>query len=196
MVNCARVAKINSHPCGSIQRLQTTHAYSQFSGFVLRFPSQHVVVAAVTIVQKGAHRTEKVQCGSKGLAHRFGEKQLLSGPDTLLVQGREQRKPASYVMVAQSARRLFDVGFEVKNSAAVFGVPRAGHLRELLDNIVPFPQKKLGQKFVVQTTEKVAIPGNIPAVEQRNSEFDVLRVELIALGQGPRSRTQLHPQVP
>ena len=48
----------------------------------------------------------------------------------------------------------------------------------------------------MQPIKQLAVSGDKAAIEERDSEFHVLRIELVALGQSPRSRPQLHPQVP
>src|SRR3954468_4534902 len=60
MMQGASVAKIGPHPSGSVERRRVF--YSDMAGrrFILRFPGQHVVVAALAIMQKSANGSQKI----------------------------------------------------------------------------------------------------------------------------------------
>ncbi len=48
----------------------------------------------------------------------------------------------------------------------------------------------------MQAIKEITISCHVPAIEQRNREFDVLLIELVAFGQGAGGRAEFHPQVP
>ena len=79
---------------------------------------------------------------------------------------------------------------------AVFGVARASDLGQLLDDVIPFPLKKLGKDFVVQSQEKFRVPGHVAAVEKRNRKLNILRVKSLAFGKSTGGWTELEPQIP
>src|SRR5439155_4471353 len=71
-----------------------------------------------------------------------------------------------------------------------------GDFRKLLNDVIPFPQKEFRQELVMQPHKELTVSSNMPAIQQRNGEFNILRIELVALGQGPRGWPQLQTQVP
>jgi hypothetical protein len=102
-----------------------------------------------------------------------------------LVHRRNQRQPAGHVVIAQSARRLFQIGLKMIRRQPVFPMPLARYLRQSLQQRLRFPHHHLGNQLVMEFPEKVAVAGKIAAVEKRNGEFRVIRVVAIALGQTP-----------
>ncbi len=72
----------------------------------------------------------------------------------------------------------------------------ARDLGQALQQSLGFPHHQLGNYLVMQPPEQVVIACEITAVEERNGELSVVGVVAVALGQRPRSRTQLQPQVP
>src|SRR5262249_51068067 len=122
----------------------------------------------MAIMQKGAHRTQKFERWGESLTYRLRKKRFLRRPGVLLIDGGEQREPTPYVVVAQSSRSFFDVGFQMKNCVAVFSVAGTCDFCELLDDVVPFPQKEFWQNFVMQAREDLAISSYKAAIEKRD----------------------------
>ena len=52
----------------------------------------------------------------------------------MLVSPRQPRKPASHVVIADSARNLFDIRLEMEDGLAKLFVSQLGSLRELVDD--------------------------------------------------------------
>jgi hypothetical protein len=150
VMHCARMAEINPHPGGGIDLARNFDPDVPLGGFILRFPGQHVVISPLSIMQKGAHRTEELVGGTKALTSRIGQNRLPARPGAFFVHGGEQRKPSSHVIVAQPSRGLFHIGLQMKNRVDVFGVPGTLHFREMLNNLVTFPQEELWQHLIVQ----------------------------------------------
>src|SRR5579885_1494689 len=138
----SRVPKINSHPRSRVQMLRIVQSDVARSGFVLRLPGEHIVIAALAVVKECADRGQEVE-GWTQLCVRLGRHGIRSGPAAVSIQGGERRHPAGNVVIAQTAGRLFDIWFKVKNRVAVLGVPRARDLRQLLDNVAALANKKL-----------------------------------------------------
>ena len=69
-------------------------------------------------------------------------------------------------------------------------------LAQVLDQILALAPDQLGNGLFVQLGEKFAIARQIPAVEQRDGELNVIGIQLFAFGQIARGRTKLQPQVP
>src|SRR5690349_10534707 len=96
----------------------------------------------MAVMQKGADRTEKVECRIQWFAAEFRLARFRRRPGPLFVQGRKQREPGSYVVIAQSPGRFFHVWLKMKNRVAVLGVTGAGDFGELLNNVVAFAQEE------------------------------------------------------
>src|SRR5215470_13169373 len=103
----ARVAKINAHPGGGIEPFGFFYADFSGSGFVLRFPGEHIVVAALAIMQKGAYGGQKLERGSEPVSRRIGKWRGRTG--AFPIECRKQCHPRRDVIVSQSAGSLFDV---------------------------------------------------------------------------------------
>src|SRR5204862_3427059 len=84
----------------------------------------------------------------------------------------------------------------MENRIAIFRMPRAGDFGELLDDVIALAQEKLRQDLVMQALKKLSISSDVPAVEQRNCEFHILRIELLAFRQRAGRGTNLHAQIP
>src|SRR6266571_7855354 len=192
----ASMAKINSHPSGRIQLLCAIYANAARGGFVLRLPCEHVVIAALAVMEERANRTEELQCRRKFVLRGIWQQRFRCRPSPLLVNSRKQRHPAGYVVVTQASGSLFDMRFQVKHRVSVLRVAGTGHFRKLLNDVVPFPQKEFRQELVVQAEKQLRVSSHRPAIEQRNSELHVLGIELLALRQRACGRPQLHAQVP
>ena len=192
----ARVPEINSHPSGGIDLVSRLRADTAGGSFVLRLPGQHVVVTALPVVKKCSHRSQELERGHQFGLRGFRQQRLRRRPAAFLVHRGKQRHPAGDVVVAQSARSLLDVRFQMKHCVSVLRMARARHLRQLLDNVVPFPQKKLGQDFFMQPLEQLAVSGDMPAIQEGNRELDILRIELLAFIESSRGRTEFQPEIP
>src|SRR6266496_1841892 len=117
-------------------------------------------------------------------------------PLALAIQPRKQRHPHSQVVVAKPAGRLFHIGLEMEHGVSILRMTGTSDLRKLLNDVVAFAQKEFWQELVVQSLEQFSIAGNVPAVEKRDGEFDILRIKLLAFRQSARRRPQLHAKVP
>ena len=117
-------------------------------------------------------------------------------PLAVPIQRRKQRHPQSHVVVANAARRLFHVRLKMKNGIAVLRMARSRDLGELLDDVVPFANKKFGENVLVQMLKQFPVTSHGATVEERNRKLHVLHIKLLAFGQGTGRRPQLHTKVP
>src|SRR6266567_1310787 len=177
-----RMTKIDSHPGRGIQTLCAAYPDTALRRLVLGLPGEHIVVPSLAVVKKYAQGTEKFKSRREALARRLRQQSFRIRPGTLLIHRREQRHPAGHVVVAQTSGRLFDIGLQVKYGVPVFRVAGSGYLRQLLDNVVPFPHKELGQNFIMQPVKQLTLSGDKTAIEQRDSELHVLSVEPVTFG--------------
>src|SRR6266496_1084609 len=117
-------------------------------------------------------------------------------PLALAIQPRKQRHPHSQVVVAKPAGRLFHIGLEMEHGVSILRMTGTSDLSKLLNDVVAFAQREFWEELVVQSLEQFSIAGNVPAVEKRDGEFDILRIKLLAFRQSARRRPQLHAKVP
>ena len=84
----------------------------------------------------------------------------------------------------------------MKNRLAVFLMPRAGEAGELLHQGFGFANHHPGKDAGAETLEEFFVAANVPAVQKRNVEFDVVAVKFPAFGEGPRGGAYAKMQVP
>ncbi len=84
----------------------------------------------------------------------------------------------------------------MKDGVAKLVMTRARQLRQVLNEGVAFAPHQPGNRFFAQPRKKLAISGQIAAIEERNRELDVIRVEAFAFSQSPRHRTEFQTQIP
>src|SRR5437667_6455806 len=164
-MNSAGVAEINPHPSSGIEALRFLHADIAGCGFVLRFPSKHVVIAALPVVKKCTDRSQELQRRRQFLVTWPLLKRLRRRPLTGTIKPREQRHPRSNVVVAEPAGRLFHVGLKMEHGVSILRMAGTSDFGELLDDVISFPQKEFWQHFFVQSLEQFSIAGNVPAIE-------------------------------
>ena len=73
---------------------------------------------------------------------------------------------------------------------------RAREVGQPLHDRPRFARHQLGNQLVVQPREKLAVARKIAAIQQRDRELHVVRIESLALGKRPRRRAQFQPQIP
>ena len=140
MMNRARVAEVQTHPfrgaegfsvaitrCSNRAR-RVRHAYFLRGRSVLRFPGQSIVVAIVAEMQKASNGHQGVERRPKRFLKRGRQDRVVAGPHMILLDRGQQREPANHIVIAQSARPVLYIGFQVEDGASELAVPRAGRV--------------------------------------------------------------------
>jgi len=96
------------------------------------------------------------------------------------------------VGITQSSRAVFQIRLEMKDGVAVFEMADTGYLSQTLRQNIGFATNHLHQALVMQTAEQPVISGEEAAIEERDSELDIVLVEARAVVKGTRRRA--HPQ--
>ena len=147
-------------------------------------------------MQKAADGHQEIERGIETRAQPWGQELGFVRPGGLFFHGGDESEPVGKIVIAQAARTVFDVGLEVEDGVAEFVVAGTSEIGEPLHDRPRFARDELRNRLVVQASEKFAIAREIAAIEQRNCEFDIVRIEFLALGQGARRGAQLEPQIP
>ena len=146
-------------------------------------------------MKKTTRRHQELQSRVQLLPHRRPQRASI-WPIAQLAHGGDQCQPASHVVIAQPARRLFHIRFQVKNRLPEFPMPLPRHFGQPLQQWLRFPHHQLGNYFLVKPREQVAVARQVAAIEKRNGEFGVVRIKTVAFRQRPRRRAQLELQIP
>ena len=96
----------------------------------------------------------------------------------------QQVQPVGQLVIAQTARALFDIGFEMEDGVAVFLVARAGQIGKFMHDAAPLPQCDFGQRLRLESLIQPVVAGDKAAVEQGEGEFDIIRIVAIAFLEG------------
>ena len=176
-IDDAGVAIVGAHPVGGISGAASFQADGVGGSFVLRLPVERVVVATMTEVEKTAGGGEEVE-GGLGIATCALEYTSgLAGPLLGLLEVKEHGEPDGEVVVAQAAGTVLEVGLEVEDGVAEFGVAGAGDFAELLGDGVPLAQEEVREHSLVKLLVEGKMPGKEAAVESGQSEFEVDGIE-------------------
>ncbi len=81
-----------------------------------------MATAPLAVMQECAHRAQKLHRWAELFARGFLQQSFFGGPGALFVHGGEKRHPAGNVVVAETARCLFDVRLKMKDGAAILRV--------------------------------------------------------------------------
>src|SRR5712692_1125415 len=150
---------------------------------LLELVSQVVVVALLLDVQKAAHGGEKFERPPASGFERQRPLAFRLHPASGSVELGDQGQPAAYLIVSQAPGGFLEVGLEVKDRVAVLAVPAARHFEEVRNKVLTVPRHQLGDCTVVEERKKPSVTSEIPAVEKRDAEFQIVAIELAALGE-------------
>ena len=106
------------------------------------------------------------------------------------------RQPAAHMIVAQPARSFLEVGLEVKNRAAVLLVPPARHPCKIAHQLFAITRHQLRHDLVMKTHEQALIARQVPAVEQRNAELEVIGLKAATIAKRASGVSDPKPKVP
>ena len=189
------MAEVNPHPIrrGEIGRIRRTN--SPRRRFILRFPAQRIVIAPMPEMQKTPRRHQKFQSRIQLLPHRLPQ-QTGVGPVAQLSHRRNQRQPASHVVIAQPAWSLFQIRLEMEHCLPELSMPLVRHLSQPLQQRFRFPHHQLWDHFIVKPREQFTVARQVAAIQKRDGEFSVIWIKAIAFRKHPRCRAQLEFQVP
>ena len=147
-------------------------------------------------MQKAANGHLEIERGVESAAGGDWQQGLGLGPPAKLFHGGDQGEPTGNVIVAQAAGTVFHVRLEMKDRVAEFVMAGACEFAQILDECVAFAGNQSGNGFFAEAQKKVAITGQIAAIEEGNCEFKVVRIETFALGKGTSGGTEFQAQVP
>ena len=97
----------------------------------------------------------------------------------------EDGEPDREAVVPQPARTILEIGFEMKDGVAEFGVARAGNFTQLLGDGGPFAQHEARKSDLVQLLVKGKLTGKKAAVEGSKGKFQIIRIEAAGLFHRP-----------
>ena len=195
-IDDARVPVVGAHPVGGIGGAAGFQADGARGGLVLRLPVEGVVVAAVAEVEKTSGGGEEVEGGFGVAAGALEDAAALARPLLGLLQVEEEGEPDGEVVVAQAAGTILQVGFEMKDGVAEFGVAGAGDLAELLRDGVPLAEDEAGKGDLVELLVERKLAGEEAAVESGEGEFEIVGVEAAGFLDGARAGAGAQADVP
>ena len=165
-------------------------------GIVLGLPRERVVVPYMTEVKKAARGHQEIQRRLEWSMQRDWKKGSFVGPASLLINRRNQCEPASEAVVSKPARAVLHVWLKMKNGIAEFVVAGAREVRQPLDDYTRLARYQLWNHGAVEAVENPFITGQIAAIQQRNRELHISRVESLAFGESARRGAELQFQIP
>jgi hypothetical protein len=158
-IDDAGVAIVGAHPVSRVGGAAGLEADAVGGGFVLGLPVEGIVVAAVAEVEKTSRGGEKVEGRFGVAAGAVEDAAAMARPLLGLLEMEEQGEPDGEVVVAQAAGAVLEVGLEVKDGVAEFGVADAGYLAQLLRDDVPLAQEQVRHHGLVELLVKREMPG-------------------------------------
>ena len=146
-------------------------------GLILRLPVERIVVAAVAEVEETAGGGKEVEGGFGVSASALEDAAALARPLLGLLEMEEQGEPDGEVVVAEAAGTLLEVGLEMEDGVAVFGVAGASDLSQLLGDGVPLAQDQAGEDSLVKLLVERELAGKEAAIEGGEGELEVVGIE-------------------
>ncbi len=182
-MNQARMLKVDAHPLRSGKDFAAADSDSLLGGFILGVPGECIVVARMAEMQKAARRHQKIERVVERLLQRRRQERACFGPGTGFFDRGNQRQPTSQIVIAQAARAVFDVRFEMKYGVAEFVVARAAEIGKPLHDLARLARYELGNQIIMKSFENGRIARKITAIEQRDRELDIVCIKAVAFGQ-------------
>ena len=176
-IDDAGVPVVGAHPVAGVGGAAGFKADGAGGGFVLRLPVERVVVAAVAEVEETSGGGEEVEGGFGIAAGALEDAAALAGPLLGVLEMKEDGEPDGERVVAQAAGTIFQVGLEMEDGVAVFGVAGAGDFAELLRDGVPLAEDEAGKSDLVELLVERKLAGEEAAIESGEGEFEVVGVE-------------------
>ena len=139
---------------------------------------------------------EEVEGGLGVAAGALEDAAALAGPLLGFLQMKEQGEPDGEVVVAQAAGTVLEVGLEVKDGVAEFGVAGAGDFAQLLRDGVPLAEDEAGQDGLVELLVERELAGEEAAVEGGQGEFEVVGIEAAGFLDGAGAGAGAQADVP
>ncbi len=112
-----------------------------------------------------------------GLFSRGGDAAPLLRPGLVLFEMEEQGEPRGQVEVTQAAGTILDVGFEVEDGVAEFGVAGPGDFAEFLGDLIPFAEDEAREGFVMELLVEDEVSSEETMIEGGEGEFEIVGVE-------------------
>ena len=105
-------------------------------------------------------------------------------------------EPAGIVIIAEAAGGIFQVGLEMENGFAVFGVALASEFGEIFAERGTIAGDDGGENVIVELVEEALITGQMAAIEQGDIELGIFALKFGALGERARGGTDAHAHIP
>jgi len=147
-------------------------------------------------MEKTSDGGEEVKGGLGIPARAVEDAATMARPLLGLLEVEEEGEPDGEVVVAQSTRAVLDVGLQVKDGVAEFGVADTGDLAQLLRDVVPLAQEEVGHNGLVELLVEGEMAGEEAAVKGGQGEFEVVGIEAAGLLEGSGSRTGAQTDIP
>ncbi len=190
------MAVVGPHPVGRIRGALGLQPDTPGRGFILRMPIEAIVIAAAAEVEKAARSAEKIKGGCGFIMHCVEGVSEGGRPSLVFVDVAQQVEPVGQLMIAQPARTLFDIGFEMEDGVAKFLMARAGQIGKFMDDGAPFAQREPRQRLCLKGLIEAMVAGDETAVEQGEGEFKVSWVVAVAFLEGADHRAGPQAEIP
>ncbi len=171
------VAIVGAHPVSRVCGAARFEADRVRRGLVLRLPVERIVIAAVAEVKETSSGGEEVEGGFGVAAGGLEDSTSLPWPLLGFLQVEQQGKPDGQMVVAQTAWTVLEIGLEMKDCIAEFGVAGAGNFSQFLCNGVPLAQYQAGEHGLMELLIKGELSGEKATVESGEREFEIIRIE-------------------
>ena len=90
----------------------------------------------MTKVQEASNGHERVQSRSERLLNRVPKNSIICGPYVILLNRRQKREPADYVVITQASWAVLDIRLEMKHGIPKFFMPSPCQLRQAPDDFI------------------------------------------------------------
>ena len=187
---------VGAHPVGGVGGAAGFKADGAGGGLVLRLPVERVVVAAVAEVEETSGSGKKIEGGFGVAARALEDAAALARPLLGGFEMEEDGEPDGKRVVAQAAGTILQVGFEMEDGVAEFGVAGACDFAKLLRDGVPLAQKEAGKSDIVELLVERKLAGEEAAIESGEGEFEIVGIETAGFLDGARAGAGAEADVP
>ena len=195
-INDAGVAIVGAHPVAGVGGAAGFKADGAGSRFVLRLPVKDIVVAAMAEVEKTSDGGKEIEGGFGVAAGALKDAAALAGPLFGLLEMEKDGEPDGERVVAQTAGAVLDIGLEMEDGVAEFGVAGAGELGEPLGDGGPLAEDETGEGDLMKLLVERELAGEEAAIERGEGELEIVGVEAAGFLDGAGDRAGAKADVP
>ena len=196
LVNDPRLPEIDAHPIRRGQPFRRLHSNATGRGLRLGVITQLVIISSIMVVKEATGIREKAKSPLGRGAIPLRPKPFRRRPRPVFFQLLNAGEPTANVKVAQTARRLFEVGLQMENRVAVLRMALAGQFHQIAHQVLAVPRHHVWDDRAPETCIEVRVSGQVSQVQQGNVEFQIVAIEAATLRQGVRAVSHAHSQVP